>query len=102
MEIHNYVVMPNHIHLLFDINPDKAGNAKVKSVSSLMGALKTTSSKEIHLKDCSDFAWQRSFHDRIVRDANEYENIYYYISENPQRWANDVHNVGTGRDLSVI
>lgn len=102
MEIHNYVVMPNHIHLLFDINPNKAGNTKVKSVSSLMGALKTTSSKEIHLKDYNDFAWQRSFHDRIVRDANEYENIYYYISENPQRWANDVHNVGTGRDLSVI
>ncbi len=98
VEIHNFVVMPNHIHLLFDINADKVENNKVKSVSSLMGALKTTSSKEIHLNGCSDFFWQRSFHDRIVRDAHEYENIYHYISENPKRWGNDVHNPDKNND----
>lgn len=62
---------------------------KIKPVSELMGALKTTSSKQIHLFGNMDFRWQRSFYDHIVRDADRYDNIYRYISENPARWEDD-------------
>lgn len=91
-EIHNHVVMPNHAHILFEINSVKADGKKIKSVSSLMGAMKTTSSKYIHLAGNNDFKWQRSFHDHIVRNQSSYDNIYNYISENPKRWKSDIHN----------
>ncbi len=102
VEILNAVVMPNHVHILCQIDVQKEHQGlKIKSVSELMGAYKTTVSKMIHLNGHNTFHWQRSFHDHIVRDANSYENIYHYISDNPARWHNDVHNhVGTGRDLS--
>ncbi len=101
VEIHNAVVMPNHVHVLFQIEAQKGMiSTKIKSVSELIGAFKTTVSKAIHSEGHIDFRWQRSFHDHIVRDANGYENIFQYISDNPARWHNDVHYVGTGRDLS--
>ena len=46
-------------------------------------------SKEIHLLGNIDFSWQRSFHDHIVRSENSYENIYNYITNNPENWEKD-------------
>ena len=54
-----------------------------------MGALKTTSSKKIHLAGNLHFQWQRSFHDNIVKSENAYWNIYNYITQNPEKWEND-------------
>lgn len=85
--IHNVVIMPDHIHVLLEIDRSKGINGcKIKSVSSLMGAYKTTSSKLIHLSGNMDFEWQRSFHDHIVRNQQSYENIYQYITDNPIKW----------------
>lgn len=93
VNIYNAVVMPNHLHILLDIDTLKIQDGtKIKSVSELMGAFKTTSSKQIHLSGNTEFQWHRSFHDHIVCDAKEYENIYNYISDNPARWDKDIHN----------
>ena len=39
---------------------------KIKSLSSLIGAFKTTSSKQIHFYKGLSFSWQRSFYDVII------------------------------------
>ena len=62
---------------------------KIKSLSQLMGAYKTTVSKQIHLLGYHEFQWQRSFHDHIVRDGNAYDNISNYIINNPAKWNGD-------------
>jgi len=62
---------------------------KIKSLSGLKGAYKTTVSKQIRQAGMPDFAWQRSFYDRIIRDAEEFERIAEYIRTNPARWAAD-------------
>ena len=33
--------------------------------------------------------WQRSFHDHVIRDKNDYEKIVKYICENPIKWQYD-------------
>lgn len=92
VEIHNYVVMPNHIHLILEIDSKKVkdGEVKIKSVSSLIGALKTTSSKKIHEIGFLGFSWQRSFHDHIIRNEKAYQNISNYIDLNPYKWSADL------------
>jgi REP element-mobilizing transposase RayT len=121
--LHEFIVMPNHMHGIIEINRnavgsgrDLSGNAnddqvgtgrdlslrKIKSLSELMGAYKTTVSKHIHLAGYAEFAWQRSFHDHIIRDEKSYERISNYIIDNPKTWDKDkFFNVGTGRDLSL-
>ncbi|RKY35910.1 MAG: hypothetical protein DRP78_04940 [Candidatus Omnitrophota bacterium] len=48
---------------------------KIKSLSSLIGAFKTTSSKLIHKNGMFDFTWQRSFYDHIIRNDRSLNNI---------------------------
>ena len=62
---------------------------KIKSLSGLMGAFKTTSSKLIHRAGFEDFTWQRSFHDHIIRNDKSYHNISNYIDLNPEKWVSD-------------
>lgn len=89
VKIHNSQIMPNHFHFILEIDDKDAGDLKIKSVSSLLGALKTTSSKSIHFAGLLDFEWHRSFHDHIIRDEKSYRNIFNYITNNPRNWWND-------------
>lgn len=91
VDIHNFVVMPNHIHLILEIDSlrVKDKDVKIKSLSSLIGAFKTTSSKLIHELGFLEFSWQRSFHDHIIRNEKSYQNISNYIDLNPQNWDKD-------------
>ena len=90
-DIHHYVIMPNHIHLLcqIKINENIITNKKIKSLSELIGAFKTTSSKQIHITGNKEFRWQRSFHDHIIRNEKSYNFIHNYITNNPLSWELD-------------
>jgi putative transposase len=113
--LHEHIVMPDHIHGIIEINranispvgdgrdrplsgemppgdtPTESIPAptKIKSLSELMGAFKTTTSKQIHLAGFGGFKWQRSFHDRIIRDWESYYKIAEYIRNNPLKWHQD-------------
>ena len=90
VNIHNYVVMPNHFHIIIEIDSKKVDeNVKIKSLSGLMGALQSTASKQIHELGFKDFAWHRSFHDHIIRNEKSYHAIFNYISNNPKKWVKD-------------
>jgi len=91
VEIHNFVVMPNHFHLILEIDATKLNDKqiKIKSVSSLIGALKSTASHQIRQLGYVDFEWHRSFHDHIIRTDEAYQNISNYIDKNPEKWFED-------------
>jgi len=103
----NFVIMPNHIHLLIRIEgmskatknagvPRAAENdgtpraaspttaAMTASIPRVINALKGLTSKKY-----GKSIWQRSYHDRIIRNEAEYLKIWRYIDENPQKWAED-------------
>ena len=89
--IHSFVVMPKRVHAVIEIDSlnvtDKS--VKIKSLSELIGAFKTTSSKLIHEYGFVNFKWQRSFHDHIIRNEKAYQNILHYIDKNPEKWNKD-------------
>jgi REP element-mobilizing transposase RayT len=89
--LHSFIVMPNHVHGVIEINSDLVTDIsiKIKSLSELIGAYKTTTSKQIHHIGNDNFAWQRSFHDHIIRDDAGYERICNYIETNPEKWEKD-------------
>jgi REP element-mobilizing transposase RayT len=95
--LHAFVVMPNHIHGIIEINRNIVGTGrdpslqrpKIKSLSELMGAYKTTVSKQIHLAGFIEFQWQRSFHEHIIRDEKSFKTISDYILNNPLNWEQD-------------
>jgi len=100
-----YVVMPNHFHgiLIIDSNVLVGRDLpvrdlslqlpKIKPLSELIGAFKTTSSKLIHQSGFKEFRWQRSFYDHIIRNTKSLNNIIQYIIDNPKNWKNDKDNI---------
>ena len=66
---------------------------KIKPLSELIGAFKTTSSKLIHQTGLNEFRWQRSFYDHIIRNEPSLNNIRQYIRQNPQNWDTDKNNL---------
>jgi len=92
--MHAKVVMPNHVHAILEIDRSLVSDKelKIKSLSELVGALKTTSSKLIRKSGFLEFKWKRSFHDHIIRNDKAYQNISDYIQNNPSKWDNDTLN----------
>jgi REP element-mobilizing transposase RayT len=101
LEIYNYVVMPNHIHIIFVLNKNNENGGqtgrsvptKYKSISEITKNFKTFTSRLIHEKYPSlNFSWQRSFYDHVVRCDESLEKIQTYILNNPLKWEYDRNN----------
>ena len=88
--------MPDHIHIIIIIDPSNVNvvtgrdlsqkdeqEQKIKSLSEIIGAFKTMSSKELHKNGLAEFKWQRSFYDRVIRNEKELFFIRQYIEQNP-------------------
>jgi REP element-mobilizing transposase RayT len=92
--LHSKIVMPNHVHAVIEIDRSRVfgEDIKIKSLSELVGAFKTTSSKLIHRAEFIEFKWKRSFHDHIIRSNRAYKNIVNYIRQNPSKWDKDLFN----------
>ncbi len=65
---------------------------KIKPLSELIGAFKTTSSKLIHQYGLSEFQWQKNYYDHIIRDEKSLDKIRKYIFENSLKWELDKNN----------
>lgn len=84
-----YVIMPNHIHLILQIySEDKIGRPMVApTISRVVGQLKGYVTKQI-----KEAVWQKSFHDHVIRNRDDYQEISRYIYENPSKWETDELN----------
>ncbi len=67
------------------------------SLTEIIRAFKTFSSRTINQKHPDGlFQWQRSFHDRVIRDKGELIAITRYIVDNPRHWPADEENLNVG------
>ncbi|MCX6824880.1 MAG: hypothetical protein NTY80_01530 [candidate division SR1 bacterium] len=92
----DFVIMPNHVHAIIDIDRDIVGNGrdrslqpKRKNLSSLVGAFKTISSKKLHEAGLQSFKRQKSFYDHVIRNEQDLLRIQEYIQLNPYKRKND-------------
>ena len=75
-----YVIMPNHIHMIIH---KTNGNPIASDVRSF---------KVLVTKAIGKSIWQRSFYDHIIRDETDYMIKWKYIDENPAKWADDEYH----------
>jgi putative transposase len=73
--LHEFVVMPNHFHLL--ITPT---GALERALQCIKGGFSYRAGKELQFRGK---IWQPSFYDRRVRDGSEYARFRDYIWQNP-------------------
>ena len=89
-----FVVMPNHFHAI--INLTRTDMESVPTVSDIVQSFKRYSTVEYAkmvkqglLPPFDKQIWQRSFYDHIIRNRDDYNEVYKYIYENPKHWELD-------------
>ena len=90
--ISDFVIMPNHIHMIIWINERAIRESPLRSrsmISKIVGYIKMNSSKEIHKIYPETDIWQRNYHDHIIRTEEDYVRIAEYIYNNPGKWNED-------------
>ena len=87
--VDKYVIMPNHIHVIFRINRpidfEIGGRPMaVPTISMVINQMKGYVSRK------SGFhVWQGRFYDRVLRNDLEYRGAWQYIENNPANWESD-------------
>ncbi len=84
VNVDNYVIMPNHIHLLLFLFCDDGRSMTVPTISRIIQQMKGSVSKRIGRP-----IWQARFYDHVIRSERDYRDIWRYIDDNPAHWAED-------------
>jgi REP element-mobilizing transposase RayT len=98
-----FQIMPNHIHAVLTLVNLDGGNSPhhkyknigmayrpPRSISSFVSGFKSAvTSKLIAAGLTKKTIWQPRFHDRIIRNQHEYNQIIRYIRENVLNWTAD-------------
>ena len=91
IQISNYVVMPNHIHLLLVIDCVGGTGNPSPTLGNVIGWYKYTVTKQVNAEheNLGGRFFQRSYHDHVIRNEHDYQKIWNYIDGNPLRWQDD-------------
>lgn len=78
--VENYIIMPNHLHLLLFIDGFGDGTMRASSptnLSTVIRSLKTFITREVGKN-----IWQRSFYDEIIKNETHFLHAWEYIEYN--------------------
>lgn len=95
VHVSKFVIMPNHVHMIILIDSaddDQSQNRYstdgrtqfAPTVSRVVKQWKGTITKRVGFS-----LWQKSFHDHVIRNQDDYLRIAQYIENNPGQWQLD-------------
>ncbi len=73
----SWVVMPNHVHVLIEVN----GQASLSSIVQTWKSFVAHQANQV--LDRQGAFWYREYYDRFIRDREHYLNVISYIHHNP-------------------
>jgi REP-associated tyrosine transposase len=102
VELHPFVVMPNHIHGILAINDghgcpvplqdrhptERFQHPTASSIPTIVRSYKGTVTylARRYLRTASLQVWQSNYFERVVRNGEEFSNACRYVLENPMMW----------------
>lgn len=87
VKIDKYVIMPDHIHVIFVLEGYETGASPRPTLPDIMcvyKSLTTRMCKKAGFKGVRLF--QHSFFDHVIRNRQDYDETWKYIESNPYRW----------------
>ena len=84
--VDRYVIMPDHIHILLRIDCG-TGNPS-PTLGNIIGWYKYQVTKEANRQGytAGEKLFQRSYYDHVIRNQQDYDEIWEYIENNPRKW----------------
>ncbi|HAZ38228.1 MAG TPA: transposase [Clostridiaceae bacterium] len=102
VELDKYIIMPNHIHFIIVIGPnpytplnsDRPATERSRpfpTIPKILGLFKSGTTRKAHELNSKIIIWQKSYYDHIIRNEQEYQEIWKYIDTNPLLWHDDCY-----------
>ena len=101
--LHDFVIMPNHIHFIIEIKPvgaycirpennispnndylDIKFQSPKQTIGSIVRGFKSNITRQLGYS-----IWQRNYYEHIIRNEESYYKIVNYIRNNPSNWNKD-------------
>ena len=85
LSVTKYVIMPDHIHFLITLHNGHPGTGvptRTSMIARFVGTFKRFCNKEY-----GENIWQSRYYDHVVRNQQDYNEIWEYIDNNPRKWA---------------
>ncbi|MBI5352228.1 MAG: hypothetical protein HZB50_06280 [Chloroflexi bacterium] len=117
VELGTHIIMPNHAHGVIVIRADgsasiggaaqhvgatqwvapttiieRPAGPKRGSLGAIIGSYKMAVTRRIQREHNATSIWQRNYHEHIIRNEREMDNIWRYIESNPAHWGDDEEN----------
>ena len=89
--VHARVIMPNHVHILLEI--EEGGVAKTL-LGSFIRKFKARVTQKAREGDPDAVVWQRGYYDHVIRGERDFDATWEYINNNPAKWAEDKYFTG--------
>ncbi len=94
IELDYFVIMPNHIHGIINIDSVETGHAPSlqhygPTLGNVIGSFKSAVTNCVHQNGITTFSWQARFYDHIIRNEEDLFRIRNYIQNNPLKWELD-------------
>ena len=91
LSVDKYVIMPDHIHLLISIHglgghPGRGVPTGEKERTSVIARFVGTF-KRFCNKEYGENIWQGRYYDHVIRNQQDYDEVWQYIENNPRKWA---------------
>ena len=87
LSVDKYVIMPDHIHFLIRIK-ETGGHPgtgvptpRTSIVARFVGTFKRFCNKEY-----GENIWQSRYYDHVIRNPQDYDEVWEYIENNPRKW----------------
>ena len=89
--LEKWVIMPNHVHILLSVHPDRndSGASGMPRPTNGIVPRFVSSLKRYTNRICGVKLWQNGYHDHIIRDEDDFCRIWQYIDNNPAAWLED-------------
>lgn len=99
--LHQFVVMPNHLHGIIEIVKDTKGechsplqrdnkfNGTSQTIGAMIRGFKAGLTSWSRKNTVHYDLWQRNYYEHIIRNEKTYQKIVEYITNNPILWTQD-------------
>ena len=87
LSVNKYAIMPDHIHFLITVkgHPGRGVPTKYQERSSVIARFVGTF-KRFCNKEYGQNIWQGRYYDHVIRNRQDYNEVWEYIENNPRKW----------------
>ena len=89
IHVDKYVIMPNHVHMILIVEEGYGGPSRAPAPTNEAIPHFVSTYKRFCNKDLGENIFQRSYHDHVIRNEQDYLRIWQYIDTNPAKWQED-------------